>query len=144
MAGFVTSSDPRYVATLLNYGRDPTQLDAEIQMDIYCGVLQRPRTMFYARSYGCAPMENAPSGIQFMLGARYAVASWIARRNRETGDGSGSTVDRRAITSQALITMVATGPAGNQQEGAVELQVIIIPMHSIKKPFPVQVPMGGK
>jgi len=122
---------------LLNYGRDPDAVSAEIQMDIYTGIIQRQRTMYYNRAFGCQPLENYPSGVQFMIGTRFSIASWIAKRNRQTGDGSGSTVDRRAITSQNLITVVG------DDKGSIQVQVIVIPMYSAKLRLPVAVPMGG-
>ena len=139
----ISPSDPRDIATLLNMGRDPNQVDAEIQMDVFSGVLQRQRTMFYNRGFGVAPMENYPSGAQFVIGTRHSIASWVARRNKEVGDGSGSTIDRRAITSQALITVVSRD-SGNAQLGAVDVQILVIPMHDLKKRVPVTVPMGGQ
>lgn len=135
----MVSPDPRDVATLLNYGRDtsPDAVRAEIQSDLYCGVTQRQRSLYYDRSYGCQPLENYPSGIQFMIGTRYTIASWVARRNRRTGDGSGSTVDRRAITSQELITIVG------DDRGNVQVQVLAIPLFDLKQRVAVAVPMGG-
>jgi len=130
--------DPRDVATLLNMGRDPTQVDAEIQCSLYTGLLQRKRSVFYARGYGCNPMEKYPSGIQFVIGVAYQIASWVAARNKTTGDGSGSTVDRRAITSQALITVTGDG------KGNADVSVIAIPMRDVKQRINLTVPMGGQ
>src|SRR5690242_14627083 len=133
------SPDPRDVATLLNLGRsvDPDTVSAEIQMDVLCGVSQRQRTMYYDRSFGCQPLEGVPSGIQFMIGIRHTIASWVARRLREVGDGSGSTVDRRALTSQNLITVVG------DDKGNVNVQVIVIPLFSLQQRIGVSVPWGG-
>ena len=117
----MSSPDPRDVATMLNMGRDPTAVDQEIQSNIFCGVLQRRRSMFYARSYGCAPMEGAPTGIQFLIDVRYRIARWVAERNAQVGDGSGGTVDRRAITSQNLVTVSGMNQGvnvGNVQVGS--------------------------
>ena len=130
-------SNPADVATLLNYGRDPEQVDQEIKMDLLCGLTQRRRSMFYLRGYGCQPLENSPSGVQFFIATRHAIASWIAQRNLETGDGSGSTVDRRAVTSQDLITISANGEN-------VDVTVLVIPTHDVSSRIPVQVPMGGR
>lgn len=135
--------DPLDIATLLNYGRDPNAVEDEIRMDVYAGILQRQRTMFYNRGFGVLPYENYPSGVHFSIGTRHSIASWIARRNREVGDGSGTTIDRRAITSQALITVNARG-SGNAQLGVVDVQVIVIPMRSLRKRLAVTVPMGGQ
>lgn len=129
--------DPRDIATFLTYGSDAADVDDEIRMDLFCGVSQRRRSMSYNRSFGCYPAENYPSGLSFAVGTRHEIASWIARRNSQVGDGTGGTVDRRCITSQNRITVVDDG------RGAIQVDVSVIALHSPAAESTVTVPLGG-
>jgi len=127
------------ISTLLNYGRIVTDdaVNQEIAMDVQVGIIQQKRSMYYDRSYGCAISENSPAGLGFIVNTRHSVATFIAERNLTTGDGTGATVDRRAITSQNLIQLL------QDRIGNTQISVMVIPMRQQLETMRLNVPIGG-
>lgn len=111
---------------------------AEIEADLIQGLCQDRRSMFYHRSFGAGipEYENSPIGLALDVSLRYEAASWVARRNREVSDGSGGTRDRRAITSQSVITI----DSGN---GGLDVTVPYIPYFDWKNPSSITIKIGG-
>ncbi len=106
--------------------------------DIALGMIQPKRSLFYDRddSTGISEYENLPNGFYQAIMMRYDIASWIARRNREVGDGQNGTEDRRVATSQTEIQI-------DQKGGEQNVRVRFIPFASLQEPVTLTIPIGG-
>jgi hypothetical protein len=114
-----------HIDSLLFYGE--LDLAFEIEADLYHGLVQPARSMFYSRDYGAGVEENAPQGLLFEVGTRFRIADWIARRNLEVTDGSGGSRDRRVLASQASIAVESP------EKGAYEVSVGYIPYSTMQQ-----------
>lgn len=108
----------------------------EIEGDLFQGIMQSKRSMFYARQYGAGvpEYENTAGGLSLEVNMKYDIASWIAQRNKEISTGTDGTRDRRVVTSQSAIRI-------NQRMGEVDVQVLYIPFYDYQAPGIVQVPL---
>lgn len=118
-----------HVDALLFYGE--LDLSFEIEADLYHGLVQPPRSMYYSRDFGAGVEENAPQGLLFEVGARFRIADWVARRNQEVSDGSGGSRDRRVLASQGTIT-VEPQAEGGARDG-YEITVGYIPYSTMQQ-----------
>lgn len=109
----------------------------EIAADIYTGIVQPQKAMFYNRQYGAGVMEyeNVPNSLAAQVALRYNVVMFMARRNQVVTNGQDGP-DRRAITSQSVVR-VTSDPDGN-----VNLDILYIELGNYEKPKMISIPLG--
>lgn len=114
-------------------------LDHEIESDIFIGLQQGERSMFYNRQEGCSmeTMENYPNTIIAQIGMRYSIMNYLAWRNGEVGDGTNGTRERRVACSQAVIGFE------KDEKGNLDVSVLYIPFANYKDVRFVNVPIIG-
>lgn len=113
-------------------------LGEEVQHDVVMGLFQPKRQLIYNRADGAGIIElsNAPAGASFTVKAKYNVASWAGRRNREVANGSGGLPDRRVALSQATVNV------SFPKRGEVNITVLYIPLYDYKKTVAVSAPLA--
>ena len=121
---------------LFYYGQ--TEQKTEIQGDVELCILTPHRTMFYMRGYGSeiSEFENKPvSEISKML-LRYNIVKAIANFNSVTTTGAGGHRDRRVLTSQNEIQVLANGQD-------IDIQVSYLPMYNTNSRGQLDLSLGG-
>ena len=114
-----------------------TDLASEVNDDILAGLVQPKRSLFYNRGYGAglAEYENAPMGLSTNVMMRYEATKFMAVRNSVVTDGNLGP-DRRAATSQELVSVEQEGPAINARMSYIMLA-------DMTRARSMQVPIGG-
>lgn len=113
-------------------------LDDEIEVDVWMGLMQPKRSLFYFRSEGCgvSERENFPNSLAMQVGIRYDVANWAANRNAIIGDGSSDGKDRRVVISQNSVSFVVNS-------GDLDIEVAYIPFKDVKNRGRIVIPVIG-
>lgn len=90
---------------------DTVDVSEQIKADLLVGLTLPVASLFYNRSYGCdfSPIEGAPNSLFMQVVIAYAVALFIANRNRVVTDGTSGSVDRRALASQDMVSVTPNG-----------------------------------
>ena len=111
----------------------------EVNDDVLVGIVQSKRSMFYNRGYGAgvADYENTPMTFSTFVALRYEVAKWLATRNSVVTNGQNGYPDRRAVTSQDLVTVT------QDSESSLTILVQYILMADLTRKQSVSVPIGG-
>ena len=118
------------------YGENSNSLDDEILHDLYQGIEQPKKSMYYNRQDGVGihEKENFPSSIAFYIMCRYDIVQWIAYRNNNL---PSSNLDRRVAASQASISVLQ-----DPSSGEVDIKVEYIPFKDYTKKEALSLPMG--
>jgi hypothetical protein len=114
-------------------------LDYETECDIFAGVMQPERSMYYNRNEGCGveTAENYPNTAIAQIGFKYSIMNFIAWRNSVVADGSGGHPDRRVAASQSSIDVSA------DYDGNVDITVLYIPYSDYKQFVNLNIPLTG-
>lgn len=118
----------------LRYGDDP---DLETEHDLYLGVLQKKRSLYYDREDGCgiSGRENYPNAALIQVVGAYDVMRFIAFRNSQVTDGRNNTLDRRAASSQNFIVFFPDGEN-------LSVNVGYIPFANFQSPKNLNIPLS--
>jgi hypothetical protein len=110
----------------------------EVQDDIMAGLMQGKRSLFYNREYGAGirDYENAPNSASTMVMMKYEAVRFMAIRNGVVSDGSDGKVDRRAATSQAVVSVEKVGPD-------FDMTVPYWMLADLSRQKSVSIPIGG-
>lgn len=94
-------------------------LQNEVEADMEWGLLQPRETMFFNRNDGTlVPRRiNFPDSIAREIEMRFDIATHLARRNSEVGDGTQDGRDQRVASSQTTITFK------RPQRGSIDINV---------------------
>lgn len=114
-------------------------LTDEIQDDILWGLVQGKRSLFYNREYGAglSDYENAPISASTMVMLKYEATRFMAIRNNVVSDGSDGAVDRRAATSQEVVTVEKIG-------AGFDVTVPYWMLADLSRQKSVSLPIGGQ
>jgi hypothetical protein len=109
----------------------------ELEADLFQGLIQDKRSLFYNRAYGAGvpSYENAPGGFYLQVSLPYDIVLWFAKRNQVVSDGSNGYRDRRAVTSQTVISI-------EQKVGQLDVNVPYVPYFNRERMQALQVPIG--
>lgn len=118
------------------YGQ--SDLLKEQESDLYIGLIQPKRSLYYNRNFGAGIVEyeNYPNSITIQVGLRYEISAHIARQNQRISDGSEGSVDRRIAVSQNSVRIEHKGEELN-------VSVFFIPYKDYKKPSKIDIFLGG-
>ena len=118
------------------YGENQNPLEIENESDIYAGLTQRKRSMYYNRQFGAGipDKENYPNSLALLIGTRYDVVNWAALRNNRV---STEDPDRRVAISQETVKI----GQGNKK-GTMDVNVTYIPFTNFEQPKSVSLPIG--
>lgn len=113
-------------------------ISKEIETDLYIGLVQPKRSLFYDRNFGSGIVEyeNYPNTVAMQVGLRYQVSAHVARENQRISDGSGGSKDRRVAVSSNSIRVEHKGQELN-------ISVFYIPYKDYKKPNQIDIFLGG-
>jgi hypothetical protein len=111
-------------------------IELETLSDLYAGIIQPERSLFYNRQDGCglSDKENRPATFILELSARYNVVKWIGYRNSQLPEDNEK--DRRVATSQSVIDFV------KNDRGEFDINFGYIPFRDISQPREQQLPLG--
>lgn len=100
-------------------------LDLEIESDIFNGLIQDKRSLFYNREDGAgvSEYENHPNVLLLEIGVRFEIVEWISYRNQQVGDGTNGSKERRVASSQLAIFTERNG-------GELDISVFYIPFYN--------------
>ena len=118
------------------YGENRNPLEIENESDVYAGLTQRKRSLFYNRQFGAGIPDklNYPNSLALSIGTRYDVVNWAALRNNRV---STEDPDRRVAISQATV-----GIKQNNKKGTLDVNVSYIPFTNFEQPKSVSLPIG--
>ncbi len=127
-----STEDAKDLDTFFYYGLG--DLTSETTSDIYQGVIQPDRSLYYDRQNGCglSSKENFPSSLTLEISAKYNIVKWLGYRNTQLPE---SEKDRRVTASQGSIEL-------KQKDGKTSVSLLYIPFANISQPQPVQMPLG--
>lgn len=113
--------------------------ELEREHNLMVGLLQPQRSFYYNRSdsVGIDHYENYPNNLILQINLRFAIASWINYFNTYTGDGTGTSKDRRIAVSQFSILF-------EQAEDNIDLEIFYIPFADYSQLKSVKVGVGGQ
>lgn len=114
-------------------------LDYETECEIFAGVIQPERSLFYNRNEGCGvdTAENYPNSAIAQIGLKYSIMNFIAWRNTIVSDGSNGKPDRRVAASQSSIEV------DSDTEGNIDISVFYITFANYKQIQNVSIPLTG-
>lgn len=94
---------------------DSVDVRKETEADILGMLVQPKGSMFYFRRLGCDVLgdENAPAAVSTMIKLKADVVGAFGFRNSQVTNGSLGFPDRRAFTSQSVITVEQDGQTGD-------------------------------
>jgi hypothetical protein len=129
-----TLSEAQDMDVFFYYGEG--DLELETLSDIYSGLIQPERSLFYNRQDGCglSDKENRPLSFVLELSARYNIVKWIGYRNSQLPESNE--IDRRVATSQSVIDFV------KNDKGEFDVNFGYIPFADISQPKQQQLPLG--
>ena len=118
------------------YGEKQNPLAIENESDIYWGLIQKKRSLFYNRQDGTGIPDklNYPNSLTLLVGTRYDVVNWAALRNTRV---STKEPDRRVAISQDTVNIVQ-----NNIKGEMDVNVSYIPFADFEQPAKVSLPIG--
>lgn len=123
------------------YGEKGSDLSLETQSDLYQGLIQPKRSLFYNRqaSAGLVEKENFPNSVVLAILSRYDVTVWNAYRNTQVSDGTEGKPDRRISISQSSIEIF------KNENGEFDIKINYIPFMNYQQFNSVSIPItrGG-
>lgn len=96
--------------------------ELETEHNLMTGLLQPERSLYYNRSdsVGVDSFENHPNNLMLQVQLRFQIANWINYYNSYTGDGTGSSKERRLAISQFSIMF-------EQNLDNLDIEILYIP-----------------
>ena len=120
------------------YGEPDSDLLLETESDIFAGILQPKRTLFYNRrdASGVVEKENLPTSLILSLMTAFDITNWNSYRNTQVSDGANGTPDRRVAISQNSVQIQQ-----RNEKGEMDVLVEFIPFANLKNKKDVTIPI---
>lgn len=112
------------------YGENVIEKDVEDEFDVWCGILQPLKSLFYFREEGAgvSQSENLPNTLSLLMGLNYNITKWFAFRNSYVSDGRDNFPDRRIAVSQQTIGIE------QDNQGNLNIDLFYISFSDYEKP----------
>lgn len=117
------------------YGEPGSDLELETKSDLFVGLEQPKRSMYYNRrdGVGLRERENYPNAIAIQIGIKFDIINWIGYRNTLVSDSSP---DRRIAASQTSISVKTL------KDGNIDVNVLYLPYQNFVNPVQANLPIG--